>query len=279
MADSSRRIYRISLATWAWLLTGEQPRARRRGALPPSVPVTLLDDPGLPVRLAMSFVARAANANSDTVNRELSILRAAIGWWHSQGWITGDPSHGLSRLPAPPDRTRALSQDEVAAVLRLDVSLREKTYWRLLYESAARADEVLTLDVGDLNLRNKRARIVAKGARWSGYTGSPAPPSCCRGCSAGARPVRSSSSSAGRQPGRRPSMSVRSPAARGSPTGGPRSSSPTRPGGWSAAVPAGPCASSATPTSHTRPRLVRARPRGVRCIDRSVVNKARDGTA
>ena len=64
---------------------------------------------------------------------------------------------------APPDRTRALSRAEVDAVFRLDVALREKTYWRLLYESVARADEVLTLDVGDLDLRDRRARVVAKG--------------------------------------------------------------------------------------------------------------------
>jgi integrase len=127
------------------------------------VPLALLDDPELPARLAASFAARAADPDPDTVNRELSVLRAAVGWWRSQGWIGGDPSPGLTRLPAPPDRTRALSQAEVAAVFRLDVSLREKTYWRLLYESAARADEVLTLDVGDLDLRNERARVVSNG--------------------------------------------------------------------------------------------------------------------
>lgn len=39
-----------------------------------------------------------------------------------------------------------------------DVSLREKTLWRLLYESAARAKEVLGLDVDDIDLANRRAR-------------------------------------------------------------------------------------------------------------------------
>src|ERR1700730_11336750 len=82
---------------------------------------TLLADPELPARLAASFAARAAGADPDTVNRELSVLRAAVGWWRAQGWIGGDPSRGLTRLPAPPDRTRALSQAEVAAVFRLDV--------------------------------------------------------------------------------------------------------------------------------------------------------------
>ena len=49
--------------------------------------------------------ANQAGADPDTVNRELSVLRAAVGWWRSQGWIGGDPSRGLTRLPAPPDRT------------------------------------------------------------------------------------------------------------------------------------------------------------------------------
>jgi hypothetical protein len=35
----SARVYRVSLATWAWLLVGEQPPAgrARRGASPPDV--------------------------------------------------------------------------------------------------------------------------------------------------------------------------------------------------------------------------------------------------
>lgn len=40
---------------------------------------------------------------------------------------------------------------------------REKALWRLLYESAARAAEVLALDVADVDLANKRARVRSKG--------------------------------------------------------------------------------------------------------------------
>ncbi|MFI1840126.1 hypothetical protein [Streptomyces olivaceoviridis] len=67
------------------------------------------------------------------------------------------------RRPAPPDRTKALSENQIAALLRLDVGLREKTFWKLLYESAARADEVLCLNVDDLYPQDKRGRITAKG--------------------------------------------------------------------------------------------------------------------
>ncbi len=46
---------------------------------------------------------------------------------------------------------------------RSDVPLRERTLWRLLYETAARSAEVLGLNVKDLDLPNRRARVRRKG--------------------------------------------------------------------------------------------------------------------
>ncbi|MER6549479.1 hypothetical protein [Streptomyces sp. NPDC001250] len=113
--------------------------------------------------LAELAAARADKMDADTVNRELSIARKAIGWWQRQGWIEGDPTIGIERRPAPPDRTKALAQNQIAALWRLDVGLREKTQWKMLYESAARADEVLCLNVEDLYPQDKRGKITAKG--------------------------------------------------------------------------------------------------------------------
>ncbi|MEU6325404.1 hypothetical protein [Streptomyces sp. NPDC047009] len=108
--------------------------------------------------------ARAGEMDADTVNRELSVVRKAIGWWLRQGWIGADPTLGIERRPSPPDRTKALSLVQVAAVWRLnDVSLRDRTPWRLLYESAARAEEVLCLNMENLFTADKRGRIKAKG--------------------------------------------------------------------------------------------------------------------
>jgi integrase/recombinase XerD len=165
ISEASRRVYRIGLETWAWLLNGSQPlpgRARR-GATAPTVTLTIFDDPATPARLVEAFAVRAATVDADTVNRELSVLRAAIGWWRGQGWLQADPTAGLERRLAPPDRTRALTRDQISALFALDVGLRDKTYWRLLYETAARAEEILALNVEDLDLPNKRARVVSKG--------------------------------------------------------------------------------------------------------------------
>src|SRR5919199_5014376 len=46
---------------------------------------------------------------------------------------------------------------------RSDVTLRERALWRLLYETAARANEILALDIDNLDLVNKRARIRSTG--------------------------------------------------------------------------------------------------------------------
>ncbi|GAA2430046.1 hypothetical protein GCM10010191_49370 [Actinomadura vinacea] len=42
-------------------------------------------------------------------------------------------------------------------------SLRERVLWRLLYETAARTEEILSLNIEDLDLKFRRARVVSKG--------------------------------------------------------------------------------------------------------------------
>ena len=71
----------------------------------------------------------------------------------------------MARRRKPRDQTKAIPyQDlESALVTQRDINLREKTLWRMLYETAARAGEVLALNVEDLDLPRKRAVIIGKG--------------------------------------------------------------------------------------------------------------------
>ncbi|WAX82213.1 hypothetical protein [Streptomyces sp. KMM 9044] len=165
IAKASARIYRISLTTRERMFAGEPAPtgSARRGAKPPLFPVTAIDDPALPEMLAELAAAQAEETDADTVNREPPIARKAIGWWRCQGWIERDPPIGIERRSAPPDRTKALAENQIAALRRLDVALRERTQWKMLHESAARADEVLCLNVEDLYPQDKRGKITAKG--------------------------------------------------------------------------------------------------------------------
>jgi len=61
-------------------------------------------------------------------------------------------------------RHQALPRARVERLLsRRDVPLREKTLWRMLYETAARASEILGLNVEDLDLEQRRAAVRSKG--------------------------------------------------------------------------------------------------------------------
>jgi len=80
------------------------------------------------------------------------------------GWPAGNLELRADRRAAPGDDTRAIPLPELERLwARPDIPLRERALWRLLYDSAARADEVLGLDVGDLDLANRRARARTKG--------------------------------------------------------------------------------------------------------------------
>ncbi len=73
---------------------------------------------------------------------------------HEQDWI-GDPTAVLAGLdrehqPKPTDKRQ---------------SLEDRTLWSMLYSTAARADEVLRLDVEDLDRANRRARTIRKGGK------------------------------------------------------------------------------------------------------------------
>lgn len=81
------------------------------------------------------------------------------------GWLRTDPTAGWVRPKVTVDTTRALTRDQVAALWRLNVGLCDKTLWRVLYETAGRAEEILTLDVTDLDLPSKRARVISKGGK------------------------------------------------------------------------------------------------------------------
>ncbi|MGH8922302.1 MAG: tyrosine-type recombinase/integrase [Acidimicrobiales bacterium] len=110
------------------------------------------------------FTGRWADRAPATWNRNLDAVRAATRYWQQQGWITADPSRRLRRRPRAPDRTRSLPREAIEDFLaRDDLELRLKTLTRMLYETAARAAEVLALDITDLNTGNRTAKVHRKG--------------------------------------------------------------------------------------------------------------------
>jgi site-specific recombinase XerD len=99
-----------------------------------------------------------------TWNARLTALRALAGYCQRQGWLTKDPTGAFEHRRTPRDETRAILLEELDALWsRAEEALREKLFWRMLYSTAARASEVLAVNVEDLDLARKRAVITGKG--------------------------------------------------------------------------------------------------------------------
>jgi site-specific recombinase XerD len=112
-----------------------------------------------------AFTATAwGHCAAATWNRHVATLRSFTAFAQRRGWLAADPAAVLERHTEPADRTKAIARSSLERLFRRDdVALREKCLWRLLYESAARAQEVLCADVADLDLDNKRVRVRRKG--------------------------------------------------------------------------------------------------------------------
>jgi integrase len=173
LSEASRRVYRISLTSWAWPLVGRQPPrgAGRRRAVPPVVPLALLDRAETGARLAAAAADRAMAADVRTVNRELSALRSAAGWWLDRGWISVDPTEGIRHLAGPAAPLPALTRDQVSDLFGAGASLREHAFWRVLYDTGGHADDILRLDAGQLDPRGHRARTGPPATRLPGVPG------------------------------------------------------------------------------------------------------------
>lgn len=157
LADSTRHTYAKTLA----LL-----HTARRGDLPapftPTTSVAALDADG--DKLLTWFRARYGTASANTWNTSRSTLRSACEYWADQGWLAAGVVDELELHGTVRGAPRVRRRGDIAALLdRRDLPLRDRTLWSLLYDSAARAHEVLALDVDELDLDNRRAQVHRKG--------------------------------------------------------------------------------------------------------------------
>ena len=88
------------------------------------------------------------------------------------GWCSGRGYEGPT-VPAWVKRLAVLDSDTPARskmavdrlIARREVHLREKTLWRMLYETSGRAEELLGVNIEELDFAGRRCPVKAKGAR------------------------------------------------------------------------------------------------------------------
>ncbi|MBW3548145.1 MAG: tyrosine-type recombinase/integrase, partial [Actinobacteria bacterium] len=152
LAVSTRRVYELTLAALAKDL-GADVEVASIGR----------DD------LRAFLHARHHTAAAKTWNRVVATLGSFFAYCSRHGWVAASPAAALERRRERADRvqvarTRAIPLEELEGFLGAPRhALRERPLWRMLYETAARAQEILLLDVGDLDVPNKRAMVIGKG--------------------------------------------------------------------------------------------------------------------
>lgn len=116
----------------------------------------------------------------DEVGEALELLwgTAAVNTWNARraalSWLGCCADHGydgpavpawVKRMTPPDSETPARPKLAVDRLIsRREVPLREKTLWRMLYETCARAEEILGVNIEDLDLPGRRAPGQGKGA-------------------------------------------------------------------------------------------------------------------
>jgi integrase len=99
-----------------------------------------------------------------TWNRQVATVRSFLSWCRRHGWPVGGLALRVDRRAVADDDAKAIPLAELERLWsRADVPLREQALWRLLCDSAARAEEALGLDVDDLDLANRQAKARTKG--------------------------------------------------------------------------------------------------------------------
>ncbi len=104
------------------------------------------------------------HAKPATWNCNRAAVASWLAWCAKNRYTAPMLPASVERRPEHADETKAIDRAAVERLLaRRDIPLREKTLWRMLYETAARAAEILALNVEDLDLDGRRAPVRSKG--------------------------------------------------------------------------------------------------------------------
>ncbi|MFE2294149.1 tyrosine-type recombinase/integrase [Streptomyces sp. NPDC059452] len=102
----------------------------------------------------------------NTWNARRGAVLSWTGWCSERGYEGPKVPAWTKRLAVPDSETPARSKMAVDRLIaRREVHLREKTLWRMLYETSGRAEEILGVNIEDLDFAGRRCPVKAKGAR------------------------------------------------------------------------------------------------------------------
>ncbi|MEE1766734.1 site-specific integrase [Streptomyces sp. JV185] len=132
------------------------------GRLGESRPLASVADDEIGEALELLWGTSAVN----TWNSRRAAVLSWLGWCRERGYDGPAVPAWAKRLALPDSETPARSRMAIDRLIaRREVHLREKTLWRMLYETAGRSEEILGVNIEDLDFAGRRCPVKAKGAR------------------------------------------------------------------------------------------------------------------
>ncbi len=104
-----------------------------------------------------------------TYNRNLATISSLFAWCVENDLIIQTPAKGIRRRKQrrtveAERQSRPIDVDELTAIWSdRRHRLRDRVFWAMAYDTAARADELLGLDIDNINVENREAIIIGKG--------------------------------------------------------------------------------------------------------------------
>lgn len=102
-----------------------------------------------------------------TIQRRLSAIRSFCNYLLREHAITANPAAGVQAPRAKKRLPATLDVDRMAQLLNFrtdgELSVRDKAIMELFYSSGLRLAELTTLDIEDLDLRDRTVRVTGKG--------------------------------------------------------------------------------------------------------------------
>lgn len=125
------------------------------------VDVSKLDDTTLRNAMNVLFGGLAPA----TFNRHRAATGSLMAHCVRRGWVTKNPVAMIEGKPVKvTNPNKVITYDDLKkGWSNQDVRIRDRCLWRMLYETAARAEELLQLNIENMNVDERQARIVGKG--------------------------------------------------------------------------------------------------------------------
>lgn len=105
-----------------------------------------------------------------TLSRRLMALRTLYGWLVGEGAVKVNPTEAVERPKLPRRLPDCLTEEQTSAMLAAfdgagPLDIRNRAMLELLYACGLRASELVTLNVGDVNLPDAVLRCLGKGGK------------------------------------------------------------------------------------------------------------------